>query len=57
LVAVYKPMPAPGEPPLFAVIIPDGDGGFDAQVRDEAGEVYVVLRGYHTVALSGQVKI
>ena len=55
--AVYKPMPAPGEPPLFAVIIPDGDGGFDAQVRDEAGEVYVVLRGYHTVALSGQVTI
>ena len=55
--SVYKPMPTPGEPPLFAVITPDSDGGFDAQVRDEAGEVYVTLRGYHTVAMPGTVTI
>jgi hypothetical protein len=56
-VSVYRAMPEGGETQLYAVITPDGDGGFDAQVRDEAGEVYVALRGYHTVALPGAVTI
>ncbi|MEI7771501.1 MAG: polyketide synthase dehydratase domain-containing protein, partial [Chloroflexales bacterium] len=54
---VYRATPPPGEPQLYAVVTPAGDDSFDAQVRDEAGEVYVALRGYHTVALPGTVKI
>jgi hypothetical protein len=36
--------------PLYAVVTPD-HGSFDADVVDSAGNVYVRLRGYHTVAL------
>ena len=54
---VYRATPPLGEPQLYAVVTPAEGGGFDAQVRDEAGEVYVTLRGYHTSALPGTVTI
>jgi hypothetical protein len=41
---------------LHAVVRPDAErGSFDASVVDEAGTVYVTLRGYRTVALPGGV--
>jgi hypothetical protein len=55
--SVYRATPPPGEPQLYAVVTPAEGGSFDAQVRDEAGQVYVALRGYHTVALPGAVTI
>jgi len=40
------------ESPLFAVVVPDPErGSFDADVVDAAGNVYVHLTGYRTVAL------
>jgi hypothetical protein len=43
---------------LYAVVTPVKEGvAFDAQVRDEAGTVYVALSGYHTAALPGNVKL
>ena len=37
---------------LYAVVTPVSDGdAFDAQVIDEAGNVYVDMRGYRTVKL------
>jgi hypothetical protein len=39
---------------LYAVVTPDADGGrFDAEVFDAAGNRYVELTGYHTIALAG----
>ena len=39
------------ETPLYAVVTPLQDGSFDAEVIDEAGNRYVQLIGYRTVAL------
>jgi hypothetical protein len=35
----------------------DGGAAFDAQVVDEAGNVYVGLKGYRTVQLPGSVRL
>jgi acyl transferase domain-containing protein/acyl carrier protein/NAD(P)-dependent dehydrogenase (short-subunit alcohol dehydrogenase family) len=44
------------EGPLYAVVTPDPDRGtFDAEVVDSAGNRYVRLSGYRTVALEGGV--
>jgi len=56
-VAVFRATPPPGEPQLYAVVTPAGKDGFDAQVRDEEGNVYVAMSGYHTVALPGTVEL
>jgi NAD(P)-dependent dehydrogenase (short-subunit alcohol dehydrogenase family) len=57
-VAVFRPTPPPGEPQLYAIVTSAGSAGvFDAQVRDEEGNVYVAMRGYHTVALPGTVEL
>jgi len=41
---------------LYAVITPDpGSGTFDADVIDSAGNLYMQLRGYRTVALANAV--
>jgi hypothetical protein len=46
-----------GEPgPFYAIVTPRPDGGaFDADVVDDAGNLYVQLRGYGTVALPNPV--
>ena len=41
--------------PLFAVVTPNSDGSFDAEVLDTTGTRYVQLRGYRTVALPNAV--
>ncbi len=56
-VAVFRPTPPPGEPQLYAIVTPVSSGVFDAQVRDEEGNVYVAMRGYHTVALPGSIEL
>ncbi len=41
---------------LYALVTPDlGNGGFDADVLDSAGNCYVHLSGYRTIALPGGV--
>jgi hypothetical protein len=46
----------PIEGPLFAVVTPDpANASFDAEVVDAAGNRYVQLTGYQTVALPDQV--
>ncbi|MCA9981983.1 MAG: polyketide synthase dehydratase domain-containing protein, partial [Anaerolineales bacterium] len=43
---------------LYAQVTANREGdalSFDAQVVDEAGKVYVVLTGYRTIALPGEV--
>jgi hypothetical protein len=43
---------------LYALATPVDDGAaFDAQVVDEAGNVYVDLKGYRTVQLPGSVTL
>jgi len=43
---------------LYALITPvDGGAAFDAQVVDDAGNVYVDLHGYRTVQLPGSVTL
>jgi hypothetical protein len=42
--------PELAEGPLYAVVTPDHES-FDADVVDTAGNVYVHLSGYRTVAL------
>jgi acyl transferase domain-containing protein/acyl carrier protein/NAD(P)-dependent dehydrogenase (short-subunit alcohol dehydrogenase family) len=36
---------------LHSVVVPNADGGFDARVVDEKGNVWLKLRGYRTMAL------
>ena len=43
--------PANAKGRLFAVVTPNASGGFDAQVADEKGNVYMALEGYRTAAL------
>jgi hypothetical protein len=51
-VCLYRD-PSLGGSPLFAVVSPDPHtGSFDAEVVDTAGNCYLSLRGYHTVAFS-----
>ena len=40
---------------VFAVVTPNVDGSFDAEVLDSSGTRYLQLRGYRTVALPGAV--
>jgi hypothetical protein len=41
---------------LYAVVTPQADGSiFDAEVVDQAGNQYLQLRGYRTVALPNSV--
>jgi NAD(P)-dependent dehydrogenase (short-subunit alcohol dehydrogenase family) len=47
--------PVDGSSPLFAVVHPVGDGGFDCRVVDAEGDVILRLDGYRTVALPGTV--
>ena len=43
---------------LYALVTPvDGGAAFDAQVLDDAGNVYVDLHGYRTVQLPGSVNL
>jgi len=43
---------------LYALVTPvEGGAAFDAQVVDDAGNVYVDLHGYRTVRLPGSVAI
>jgi NAD(P)-dependent dehydrogenase (short-subunit alcohol dehydrogenase family) len=53
-VCVWRTPEAKAE--LVAVATPDPEGGFDAEVVDRAGNRYVQLTGYRTVALAGGVK-
>ena len=49
--------PGAADSPLLAVVTPDVETGtFDAEVVDEKGVVYVVLRGYATIRLPGNVE-
>jgi hypothetical protein len=43
--------PDSAEGPLYAVVTPAQDGSFDADVVDAAGNLYLHLAGYRTVAL------
>ncbi|HET7150252.1 MAG TPA: SDR family NAD(P)-dependent oxidoreductase, partial [Candidatus Acidoferrum sp.] len=40
---------------LYAVVSPDANGEFDAEVVDKAGNVFLHLTGYRTVALPNRV--
>lgn len=44
-----------GQARLHAVVVPNADGGFDARVVDEKGNVWLKLRGYRTMALPDAV--
>ncbi len=44
------------EGPLHAVVTPNPDGSFDVEVVDMAGNMYIHLLGYRTVALPYTVK-
>jgi acyl transferase domain-containing protein/NAD(P)-dependent dehydrogenase (short-subunit alcohol dehydrogenase family) len=47
---------APGDAELLAVATPDPGGNFDVEVVDRAGNRYVQLTGYRTVALPNAVE-
>ncbi|HEY6947035.1 MAG TPA: SDR family NAD(P)-dependent oxidoreductase, partial [Candidatus Acidoferrum sp.] len=40
---------------LYAIVSPDANGGFDAEVVDRAGNLFLHLSGYRTVALPNRV--
>ncbi|HEU5102534.1 MAG TPA: SDR family NAD(P)-dependent oxidoreductase, partial [Roseiflexaceae bacterium] len=57
-VTTYHQPEQAGGARLFALVTPvDGGAAFDAQVLDEAGNLYVDLRGYRTVQLPGSVQL
>jgi len=57
-VTVYRQPEQANGARLFALVKAlDGGAAFDAQVLDEAGNVYVDLRGYRTVQLPGNVTL
>ena len=57
-VTTYRRLEDAGGSRLYArVSALDGGTAFDAQVVDEAGNVYVDLRGYRTVPLAGTVRL
>jgi hypothetical protein len=48
----------PAQIPLYAVVTPDPDhSSFDAEVVDMAGNRYLRLHGYRTVAVPGGVDV
>ena len=48
--SILKPS-EPAQARLHSVVTPNGDGGFDARVVDEKGNVWLSLSGYRTMAL------
>ena len=53
---VARQVSRPPKAEFYAVVTPDPDGGtFDAEVVDTAGNQYVRLSGYRTVALPNSV--
>ena len=57
-VTTYRQLDQAGGARLYALVTPvDGGAAFDAQVLDDAGNVYVDLRGYRTVQLPGGVQL
>jgi hypothetical protein len=57
-VTTYRqPETAAGRRLYTLVTAVDGGAAFDAQVVDEAGDVYVDLKGYRTVELPGSVDL
>jgi polyketide synthase-like dehydratase family protein/polyketide synthase family protein len=57
-VTTYRqPQAAEGRRLYALVTALDGGAAFDAQVLDEAGNIYVELRGYQTVQLPGSVTL
>lgn len=53
-VSILRNSEAP-EGGLYAVVSPDANGGFDAEVVDKAGNLFLQLSGYRTVALPNRV--
>jgi hypothetical protein len=45
----------PGAGGLLAVVVPNADGSFNGEVLDRAGNSYVQVSGYRTVALAMEV--
>jgi NAD(P)-dependent dehydrogenase (short-subunit alcohol dehydrogenase family) len=57
-VTTYRQPEQAGGARLYALVTPvDGGAAFDAQVLDDAGNVYVDLHGYRTVQLPGSVNL
>jgi acyl transferase domain-containing protein/NAD(P)-dependent dehydrogenase (short-subunit alcohol dehydrogenase family) len=57
-VTTYRRLETAAGRRLYALITPvEGGAAFDAQVVDEAGDVYVELNGYRTVQLPGSVNL
>ena len=57
-VATYRQPEQADGARLYAVVAAvEGGASFDAQVVDEAGNVYVDLKGYRTVRLPGSVTL
>jgi hypothetical protein len=55
--AYRQPETAAGQRLYALVTTADGGAAFDAQVVDEAGNVYIDLKGYRTVQLPGSVNL
>jgi hypothetical protein len=57
-VTTYRPDAEGSGRRLYALVKARQDGaGFDAQVVDEAGNLYLTLYGYRTVDLPGRVEL
>jgi hypothetical protein len=57
-VTSYRQPEQAGGARLYALVTAlDGGASFDAQVVDEAGNVYIDMRGYRTVQLAGNVSL
>ena len=48
-------LPDAAEKYLFAVVAPRADGGFDVELSDRGGNVYLALVGYRTMELPESV--
>jgi len=53
-IQVYRPA-EPDKETLHSVVTPNADGGFDARVVDERGNLWLSLQGYRTMALPDPV--
>ena len=57
-VTTYRQPEQAGGSRLYALVTPvEGGAAFDAQVVDDAGNLYVDLHGYRTVQLPGSVNL
>jgi hypothetical protein len=57
-VTTYRQPEQAGGARLYALVTPvDGGAAFDAQVLDDAGNIYIDLHGYRTVQLPGSVNL